>query len=259
MHFQQYTLTITEILSRCCCHLAWFPQDDDAESIYGDYTTQLLRDFPSLWQLLWTHRYHLFEPRTGVSDERCDRFGGAVAALFKEVYAIENSLYEYVPLISSQTWVILRLSTNFLSRSTSKRAPASAGAVELLLFFWQYHKNDFVGILTMNQITDIMMSMNPSDFKPDISKVITDGATARRIHNQICRHLRNRHVLDVDSASMFILVNLLRSESSLFRQYRNHKGDYFKSIAIALQRQCCSGEDSEVFLDLMVGGFQAIG
>ena len=110
----------------------------------------------------------------------------------------------------------------------------------------------------MNQMATILMREGPSEFKTVIPKVLTDRATVGRIYNCIWRNLRNKRILDRELRGIFCLLNLLLCSSDLFVRYRKQRGDYYKTIAIALQRQCCSGENRAEFLGIMTEGFRAI-
>lgn len=107
----------------------------------------------------------------------------------------------------------------------------------------------------MNSIT---ITKSSAECKPAICEVIEDKATAGRIYDRICHNLTDRRIRDNDLRVTLAILNLLLRDSELFVQQREGNTKYFKTVAIALQRQCCSGSGPAEFLGIMTEGFRAI-
>lgn len=121
------------------------------------------------------------------------------------------------------------------------RQPSVAfdSVVELLLYAWQYEKNIYDSAIFVQTMAVVFTGNENEEYKEPLSKVITDETTARRLSRNICNTLVHKITLDTELSQALFLLRGFLGNNEMFALSRGC--DYFKSIAIALQKQLCCG------------------
>ncbi|KAJ3479433.1 hypothetical protein NLI96_g9059 [Meripilus lineatus] len=231
-----YIVWMLRILMSCCREIA-ASRPADFDGAFKEPISQILSGCPSLWRILWLHRHRLFDPEYGGSElsiKTHNQMRGGLYLLLNEIISIN----------------IRHLGDN------KQPSVVFDYVAELMLYTWQYEKNITYSELAVEVMFTVFTESEPEKYEEPMSKAITDEVTAGRLSRNICDNLVHERTLDTQLAEMlFILCVFLRNNDLLAL---SRKGNYLKSVAVALQKQLCSGIYVKLDMRTMRYGLQAL-